>query len=83
MNIFINLNEQSCSCVFFKIKKLHVVDIFLSCLVDCQSVYFASVEETNDHAIVSALDIKKCMVLYSSGKTVLSAIHEEYVLELN
>ncbi|XP_049515826.1 uncharacterized protein LOC125947007 [Dermacentor silvarum] len=83
VNIFINRNEQSCSCVFFKIKKLHVVDIFLSCLVDCQSVYFASVEETNDHAIVSALDIKKCMVLYSSGKTVLSAIHEEYVLESN
>lgn len=75
----VNLGSQ----VLFKLRKLRIMDTFLSCVAGCESVRFATVSETNEHVLVDSGQIKKCMLLCHSGTMVLCALNEEYILESN
>ncbi|XP_064459796.1 uncharacterized protein LOC135370047 [Ornithodoros turicata] len=83
-DIFTTCTDHPCTVnahVCFRLRKLYVLNSMLSCIAGSNSVHFASVQEANAYVTVSALDVRKCIVLSCSGQMVLSMIPEEYVLE--
>lgn len=80
MDIFTSA-EQPHREVNFRIKKFHVVDVFLTSAFGCDCPHFVHVQETNECATVRAVDVTKCVFLCCSDKTVLSAVNAAYVLE--
>lgn len=81
MDIFTTGTEQPHREVPFRIKKFRVLDVFLASAFGCNSPCFVHIQETNECAIVHALDVTKCVFLCCSDKIVLSAVHAAYVLE--